>query len=302
MLHITNGESVSLPQTGLPGQVIYWNDILHDGPVPRGLPLQELSRIRANFIAEFFGMPLSEVSFVQRDEAISRFRDHEEVVLWFEHDLYDQLQLLQILDWFSQQHLGGTRLSLISVNRYLGSMHPEQLRPLFDSRHEVNARELKTARTAWDAFCSSEPTGLAALVDEDTSALPFLRDALLRHLEQFPSLHNGLSRAERQILQLTGSGISGFGELFPAAQKMEENIWMGDSTFQQYLRRLAGAKHPLLDSVNSGFLTTDFGRAVYEGKEDHVRANGINRWLGGVHLCEGAPVWRWDEGQRTIRP
>jgi hypothetical protein len=302
MLHITNGESVSLSQTGLPGQVIYWNDILHDGPVPRGLPLQELSRIRANFIAEFFGMPLSEVSFVQRDEAISRFRDHEEVVLWFEHDLYDQLQLLQILDWFSQQHLGGTRLSLISVNRYLGSMHPEQLRPLFDSRHEVNARELKTARTAWDAFCSSEPTGLAALVDEDTSALPFLRDALLRHLEQFPSLHNGLSRAERQILQLTGSGISGFGELFPAAQKMEENIWMGDSTFQQYLRRLAGAKHPLLDSVNSGFLTTDFGRAVYEGKEDHVRANGINRWLGGVHLCEGAPVWRWDEGQRTIRP
>jgi hypothetical protein len=65
---------------------------------------------------------------------------------------------------------------------------------------------------------------------------------------------------------------------------------------------LAGARHPLLDSVNSGFRTSDFGRQVYEGKEDHVRANGINRWLGGVHLCEGAPVWRWDEEVRTIRP
>ena len=62
MLHITNGESVSLPRTGLSGQVICWNDILHDGPVPRGLPLQELSRIRANFIAEFFGMPLKQQS------------------------------------------------------------------------------------------------------------------------------------------------------------------------------------------------------------------------------------------------
>jgi hypothetical protein len=302
MLHITNGESVSLPQTGLPGQFIYWRDILHDGPVPRGLPLQELSRIRANFIAEFFGMPSSEVSFVQRDDAISRFRDHQEVVLWFEHDLYDQLQLIQILDWFSHQDRGGTRLSLISVNSYLGSLHPEQLRPLFDSRHEVTAAELKTARTAWEAFCSSEPTGLAAVVDGDTSALPFLRDALLRHLQQFPSLRNGLSRAERQILQLTGSGISEFRELFPAAQKMEESIWMGDSTFHQYLRGLAGARHPLLDSVNSGFRTTDFGHQVYEGKEDHVRANGINRWLGGVHLCEGAPAWRWDEEERTIRP
>src|SRR5580658_5195057 len=170
MLHITNGESVSIPQAGLPGSVVYWNDILHDGPVPGGLTLEEVSRIRERFIAYFFAVPLVEVSFARRDDAIAHFRDHEEVVLWFEHDLYDQLQLLQILDWFSQQHLGGTRLSLISVNRYLGSMHPEQLRPLFDSRREVNGRELKTARTAWDAFCSSEPTGLAALVDEDTSA------------------------------------------------------------------------------------------------------------------------------------
>jgi hypothetical protein len=302
MLHITNGESVSLPQTGLPGQIIYWTDILHDGPVPRGLPLEELSRIRARFIAEFFGLPLSEVSFVERDRAIERFHDHEEVVLWFEHDLYDQLQLIQILDWFSHQDLGPTRLSLISVSNYLGPMRPEQLKPLFDSRHPVTVLELKTAQAAWEAFCSPEPTGLAALVDSDTSALPFLRDALLRHLEQFPALRNGLSRSERHILQLTRSGISEFRDLFPAAQKMEENIWMGDSTFQQYLRRLTGVRHPLLDSVNAGFAATSFGRQVYEGKEDHVRANGINRWLGGVHLCEGAPGWRWDEAARTIRP
>ena len=77
---------------------------------------------------------------------------------------------------------------------------------------------------------------------------------------------------------------------------------MGDSTLHQYLRRLSGVRHPLLDSVKGGFETTVFGRQVYEGTEDHVRANGINRWLGGVHLCEGAPVWRWDEAARTIRP
>jgi hypothetical protein len=302
MLHITNGESVSLPQTGLPGQIIYWNDILHDGPVPRGLPLQELSRIRARFIAEFFGMPLADVSFVQRNEAIASFRDHEEVVLWFEHDLYDQLQLIQILDWFSDQDLGRTMVSLMCANNYLGHMHPDQLASLFRSRHPVTTAEFKTAQAAWDAFCSPEPTGLAALVAADTSALPFLHDALLRHLEQFPALRNGVSRAERNILQLTGSGLTEFRELFPAAQKMEEHIWMGDSTFQQYLRRLTGGKRPLLNSVDSGYESTAFGRHVYLGREDHVRANGINRWLGGVHLCEGAPVWRWDEGARRIRP
>lgn len=302
MLHITNGESVSLPQTGLPGQVIYWNDILHDGPVPHGLELQELSRVREQFIAEFCGLPVTEVSFACRDQAIARFRDHNEVVLWFEHDLYDQLQLLQILDWFAHQDRGQTRLSLISVETYLGCLTPEQLRPLFDTRRAVTTAELSTAQAAWDAFCRPEPTGLTTLLASDTSALPFLRAALLRHLQQFPALRNGLSRTESQILQLTESGLREFRELFPAAQKLEGIIWMGDTTFQKHLSELATARQPLLRSVEGRFESTAFGRQVLEGKQDHVRANGINRWLGGVHLTEGAPLWRWDEAAQTIRP
>jgi hypothetical protein len=160
MLHITNGESVSIPQTGLPGQLVCWNDILHDGPVG-GLSLQELSRIRERFL-EFIAVPLSEVSFARSDEAITGFHDHEEVILWFEHDLYDQLQLIQILDWFSRQDLGGTRISLISVDLYLGPMRHEQLFPLFKTRHTVTGDEFEAARAAWGAFCS-EPTGLVAL-------------------------------------------------------------------------------------------------------------------------------------------
>jgi hypothetical protein len=246
MLHITNGESVSIPQTGLPGQVVYWNDILHDGPVPGGLALPELSLVRERFIADFFGLPLSEVSFARRDEAITHFRDHTEVVLWFEHDLYDQLQLIQILDWFSHQDLAATRVSLISVDSYLGPMHPEQLAALFETRHPVTAGEFRTAQSAWAAFRSPEPAGLAELLDSDTSQMPFLRRALQRQLQQFPAVRGGLSRTERQILELAESGPHEFRELFPAAQKLEESIWMGDSTFLQYLSGLARARHPLV--------------------------------------------------------
>jgi len=302
VLHITNGESVSIPQTGLPGDVAYWNDILHDGPVPSGLSLQELSRVRERFIVEFFSLPASEVSFAQRDEAVLHFRDHEEVVLWFEHDLYDQLQLIQILDWFSRQDLAQTRLSLISVDSYLGPMRPEQLAPLFETRRAVTAAEFQTAQAAWTSFCSPEPTRLADLLSRDTSALPFLSAALLRHLQQFPALSNGLSRAERQILELTESGLHEFRELFPAAQKLEESIWMGDCTFFQYLRRLITAKQPLVRSRDGGFESTPFGRLALAGKEDHVHVNGIDRWLGGVHLHEGASIWRWDQTARIVRP
>jgi hypothetical protein len=264
------------------------------------LSLHELSRIRERFIADFFAVPLSEVSFVRRDDAISRFREHEEVVLWFEHDLYDQLQLIQILDWFSQQNLAQTRISLISVDSYLGPMQPGQLVRLFPTRHRVTAAEFETAHAAWAAFCSPEPTGIIQLLGSDTSALPFLSRALLRHLQQFPALHNGVSRAERHILELVESGLHEFRDLFPAAQKLEESMWMGDSIFLRYLQGLVTAGQPLLNSQSGRFEITRLGRMVLQGKEDHVQVNGIDRWLGGVHLYN-APVWRWDQAARTLR-
>jgi hypothetical protein len=302
VLHITNGESVSISETGLSGRVVFWNDTLHDGPVPHGLPLQELSRVRERFIADFFKLEHSAVSFAERDAAIASFRDHEEVVLWFEHDLYDQLQLIQVLGWFSERKLGSTKLTMVSTDSYLGPMKPEGFARLFETRHRVTEAELQTAASAWDAFTLPVPMRLEALLDADTAALPFLRDALLRYLQQCPALGSGLSRTEERILRLAESGIHEFAALFAAEQKLEDRVWLGDATFQRYLNGLETARLPSLMSTNDEYDITPFGREVLQGREDHVLRNGINRWLGGVHLCDGAPLWRWDEAEKRIRP
>src|ERR1019366_8546509 len=102
-------------------------------------------------------MPLSEVSFVERDDAIVHFHNHEEVVLWFEHDLYDQLQLIQILDWFAAHDGADLPLYLICVGSYpgvpkfsgLGQLTAAQLRPLLDRRHRVKSPELAAGQAAW---------------------------------------------------------------------------------------------------------------------------------------------------------
>ena len=39
---------------------------------------------------------------------------------------------------------------------------------------------------------------------------------------------------------------------------------------------------------------------VLAGDADHVRLNGIDRWIGGVHLRGRYPRWRWDDGTETI--
>jgi hypothetical protein len=45
---------------------------------------------------------------------------------------------------------------------------------------------------------------------------------------------------------------------------------------------------------------SDAGRGVLAGRADHLALNGIDRWLGGVHLRAGGPVWHWDAAQGQL--
>src|SRR5580765_6226146 len=110
MLHITNGDAVldGFRSGQIPGQHLAWFDPLHDGPVPDTPSLEELSDVRARALADFGWGSYNEIRqrFLTRDGTLAQFREHDETVLWFEHDLYDQLQLIQLLDWFSRQEHG----------------------------------------------------------------------------------------------------------------------------------------------------------------------------------------------------
>jgi hypothetical protein len=39
---------------------------------------------------------------------------------------------------------------------------------------------------------------------------------------------------------------------------------------------------------------------VLEGQADQIALNGIDRWIGGVHLQGHQVAWRWDHGTETI--
>src|SRR5215510_14182507 len=106
-------------------RVLVWLDPLHEGPVPADLSLEALSEVRAAYLG--VGGDLK-----RRDEQLRRYPDHDEVVLWFEHDLFDQLQLIQLLDFFCEHR--PARLSLIGVSDYLGTLRPDQLAALFPAR------------------------------------------------------------------------------------------------------------------------------------------------------------------------
>ena len=324
MLHITNGDSAgaSLRQAGLSGQVIAWQDVLHEGPVPADLYAEELRVVRARFIAEMGWGAHDTVlaEFTARDAALARAAAQDEVVLWFEHDLYDQLQLLQILDRLSGIAPGQHRWHLICVGDYqveprfmgLGQLTPAQLAALFPSRHVITPEELALGRAAWAAFRAPDPAAIEHLLASDTTALPFLSGALARHLEQFPSTGDGLARTERQILEAVSGGARTPPTLFQAVQQREERPFMGDLSLWTYARDLSLEPHPLLATAGGGVFAlpdsnggggafvaqelslTESGRAALAGQADWVTLHGIDRWLGGVHLQGHEAAWRWD--------
>lgn len=308
MLHVTNGDSAggNLRAAGMQGTILPWRDVLHDGPAPAGLPLDALSRVRADFIASrgWAGADELRRDFAERDAALAASAGEDEVVLWFEHDLYDQLQLIQLLDWFADHP--HPRLSLVNPAEYLGSVDADRLRALFDARAPVTEAQRALGRAAWKAFRAPDPRRMEAVARGDTSALPRLGAALARWMEELPSAALGLSRTETTILQtLRARGPMTQSELYPAAHHAtEEAVWMGDASFFEIVDALAAAETPLLtrlDPPDGRVQLTEAGEAVLSGVHDAVALNGIDRWWGGVHLHGRGIPWRWNpEAERIV--
>jgi hypothetical protein len=311
MLHVTNGDSVvqTLRQTKLPGKFLSWIDVLHDGPVP-DQPPQELAKTRAEFIASVGFDSYENVlrNFTERDATLSWHESDDEIVLWFEHDLFDQLQLIQILDRLAGEEFSA-RLSLINVGSFqgvenfvgLGELNAKQLTSLFPERIEIKPPHLNLGRKAWNAFRAPHPMPALVLANDDTSALPYLRSSLFRWFEEFPSSHNGLSRSEEQILRAAVDGTQSRRDLFLKCREFEEAIFMGDSSAFWRMDRLASSPQPALAQIGDAYELTDFGRALLAGEVDWIRGrHGIDVWLGGTHLCGAGGITRWDKEQRLF--
>jgi hypothetical protein len=307
MLHVTNGDCAAdrIRTLALDGDLLAWRDVLHEGPVPAPATLDSLRPIRAKFLASGHGSGPSAVEIArgleERDRRLGPSPDDGEVALWFEHDLYDQLQLAQILDaWRSRQGTSDKpRLTLAQSDDYLGHMEHGKLRALWESRRDVTDEQLEAARRAWGAFSSSDPREIEGVLDQ-VSALPFMRAALVRHLEEFPAADNGLSRTERQALEALLEGPRTFRQLFPAAHhEREDAIFLGDSVLYDLLKAMSPERDPLV-TIDDAIALTSHGRDVLTGRRDRVATIGIDRWLGGVHLKGHRVFYRWDPHARRI--
>ena len=119
------------------------------------------------------------------------------------------------------------------ADEYLGTLEPERLLALFHDRRETTEEQIDLGSTAWEAFRSPDPTAVLGVIEAGAQEpFPFLASALRRHLEQFPSTANGLSRSEEQALEAIAGGSNTSGEAFAAYQEREEPVFLSDAVFR----------------------------------------------------------------------
>jgi len=221
--------------------------------------------------------------------------EFDEVVLWFEHDLYDQLQLLQILDYLAAQSLPLGRLQLIQTDDFLGLLAAPELLALQNSRRPVPQQTLRVASEVWDAYRAPTPERLFAIHNSVAAQLRHMTSALRRLFQEYPSVESGISRTQRHILEAVAEGAHSKEDIFRLAQLREEAAFLGDAPFYKRFDELCDPAAPLLQAIENGYRITPLGRRVLADAEDWLALRGCERWIGGVHLT-GADVWRWDEG------
>jgi hypothetical protein len=299
VLHLLNGDATAgaFPAT-LPGRRAVWREIMVEGPAV------DDGAARAAWLGPRLGVTGEEYRRRWREgqETLAGAAAEDEVVLWFEQDLFCAVNL-----WFVLERLpAATPVSLVFPRLTdgfdgLGTLGPDDFSPLFERRTRLDASLRADAHALWRAYAAPEPTTLARAAGD----LPFTRRAVRLHLGRFPSTSQGLDEVETLTLHELASGPRPFAELFRAVTQTPplREHGMGDVQYAAALRDLQplvvidGAAGPAAEWRVS--LAPD-GADVLGDRQDGLATRLLDRWLGGVHLRPGARLWRWD-GARLLR-
>lgn len=286
-------------RTEIAGEHVVFRESLVTGPV---VPGDEWIESRARTLAAAHDDDLLRVrtGLVEQEQMLERVATSDEIVLWFEHDLFCLVHLVYLLQRFAD-----TRVSLIWSQRPLGEEDERELGLHFESRAAATPAMIELARQAWEAYTSRDPLALNALIERDSPDFPFLSVGFALHAARFPSRRNGLGNIEQRALELIAVGATDFTAIFDDLNSAVPKLGFGDNEVFRQLQRLAERPVPLVtitgDRSKASFAITPAGENVMDGRVDDLSINDPDLWLGGAHLTK-ENLWRWDERARRLTP
>lgn len=298
-LHILNGDAtleVFMRTTLKDEHHAVWREMMCEGPVSDYLHDPAFWKRREEYICKRYGEK-PEAYFdkvvLEQIRLDAFLDDYSEIILWFEHDLFCQINLMAILAWLTQRNLRGTIVSVVSINHHpeianfkgLGQLSPRQLHQLLGQKQELTKDDLQFARQIWRLYCQADPRELEATISEIPSSFPFLGAALKAHLQLLPNKNTGLNVIDQKILELASQQSLTKFELMRQLLEWDNIYGFGDTQLLAIINRL----RPILQQLDTVVPTFEAIQAL-EGKLN------VGRYLTEPLLAGGAsPTYKWDD-------
>ncbi len=257
--HITSGDSVGdrLAQTGLPGDILVWRDVLYDGRRKPGWPDAATLDARAAMLEASTGGGIDRARVLNMLRR--QYRELEEaaparpVVLWFDACLFDQAMLAHVLACLRVQRAQDVALICIDafpgIEPYhgLGQLRPEQLASRHGGRQPVVAAQYDFAVEADRAFAEQDFDALSRLARMADAPLPWMPAAAARWLAEQPDPVTGLGRLATLALEAIRAGCDKPAAIFAAVAAADPppQYW-GDTRLWWKINELAECKPPLV--------------------------------------------------------
>ena len=212
ILHITNGDSTTqyLQKLNIPGHFITWREMLCEGKTEVRVGSEHFWKSRFDFLKKTYKVTKKQFINLTLKEYrnLCNQKKQEEIVLWFEYDLFCQVNMLAVISWL-KRYRKGRKISLVCSGAVKGSkkmlglseLSEKQIHQHYKNKIELTVDDIEYADYVWQLYCSNNPIQLQNVYKyQPSSTFKYLTDSLLAHLQRFPSLGNGLNAIENTIL------------------------------------------------------------------------------------------------------
>lgn len=291
-LHILNGDSTlnEFEKANIPGEVIVWREILSEGPVLPDIDSDEFWNERENFICSEYNDSNERYKKIITDE-LNKLNDinvYDEIVLWFEHDLFCQINLVFLLNYIHKKEFAGN-LSVINIEDFfkpgfkgIGELHSENYSIMFEKRISLIIEDIETAVEVWEIYSNENPVLLNDVKDLNFENLKYLETALEAHKQRFPFTGNGLNKIQMDILSIAAGSKKTINEVVSAYLASDFIYGIGDLQVIKYMESISPEIIYMID--NFVYLTIE-GEKVLKNEVDVFKIKpDLEYYSGGVFI------------------
>jgi len=251
ILHITNGDSTTnyLKKLNFQGDFITWREMLCEGKTSTDVGSEHFWKSRFDFLKQSYKVTKKQFIDLTLKEYrnLCNHKSQEEIVLWFEYDLFCQINMIAVISWL-RRYRKGRKISLVfsgevkGSNKLLGlaELTEKQLKTQYQNKTELTIDDIEYADYVWQLYCSDNPIKLQNVYQyQQNTTFKYLIDSLLVHLQRFPSIGNGLNNVENSILDITvNSALNSQDELIRKLLQQENQYGFGDLQYKKQVNDL----------------------------------------------------------------